>query len=58
MGVTTAYSIWVEYCARWNNDRFPYPFLTMMQPEERVYTYMAAAAFAFIAFQILNGLHK
>lgn len=58
VGVAAAYGFWIEYCAHWNNDRFPYPFLTMMEVENRIYIYLGAALFAFLTFQTLNALHK
>lgn len=40
------------------NGVFPYPFLDLMEPEERLYTYMGGATFAVVVFWILNALHK
>jgi hypothetical protein len=51
------YGFWIEYCATLNG-RFPYPFLTIMELDHRMWTYMGAAAFAFTTFALLNAVHK
>lgn len=57
MFVAAMYGFWIEYCAHWNM-RFPYPFLTLMEVDTRIYTYLGGAVFAFVMFAILNGIHK
>lgn len=57
MILCTMYGFWVEYCGFWNK-RFVYPFLNIMDTNERIMAYMAGGAFAFIMFSILNALHK
>nr|ODN99741.1 hypothetical protein L204_02174 [Cryptococcus depauperatus CBS 7855] len=52
-----AYGVWVEHCASINGV-FPYPFLTIMNFEGRVATYVGATVAAWLVFRGLNGLHK
>ena len=52
-----AYSVWVEHCAK-QNGRFPYPFLNVMSPDERMAMYIGSTVLALIAFWGLNALHK
>ncbi|WVQ70249.1 uncharacterized protein L199_008475 [Kwoniella botswanensis] len=53
----TAYSLWVEHCASINGS-FPYPFLTIMNPQQRVMMYVGSTVMAWTVFRGLNALHK
>lgn len=52
----SAYSLWVEYAAT-INGRFPYPFLTMMDPVSRVVLYVVSTFGALVTFWGLNAIH-
>ncbi|GFZ46314.1 hypothetical protein JCM24511_04561 [Saitozyma sp. JCM 24511] len=52
----TTYSLWVEYCAT-INEKFPYPFLNVMDPIQRVVMYSFSTALSLAAFRALNALH-
>jgi hypothetical protein len=52
----TSYSLWVEYCAT-INEKFPYPFLNVMDPIQRVVMYSFSTALSLAAFRALNALH-
>jgi len=52
---TLWYSLWVEYCARFNGS-FPYPFLE--NPFEiRVAIYISTAVLALLSFWAINSMH-
>ncbi|WWC85336.1 uncharacterized protein L201_000199 [Kwoniella dendrophila CBS 6074] len=51
------YSIWVEHCAS-INGAFPYPFLTIMNPQQRIIMYVGSTFMAWAVFRGLNALHK
>ncbi|CAD6566640.1 MAG: hypothetical protein TREMPRED_002876 [Tremellales sp. Tagirdzhanova-0007] len=53
----TVYSLWVEYCAT-INGRFPYPFLNVMSPVQRVAMYVGSTIGALLTFWQLNALHR
>ncbi|KAL7422239.1 hypothetical protein Q5752_002885 [Cryptotrichosporon argae] len=53
----TAYALWIEHAAV-VNGKFPYPFLTLMQPAERVVMYVSSTAFATAVFWALNWAHR
>ena len=53
----TAYSVWVEHCAKINGS-FPYPFLTVMNLPGRVTLYIVATLGALSVFWGLNKIHR
>ncbi|WVW83274.1 hypothetical protein I302_105293 [Kwoniella bestiolae CBS 10118] len=53
----TAYSLWVEHCASINGS-FPYPFLTIMNPQQRIMMYAGSTIMAWLVFRGLNAIHK
>nr|XP_031858838.1 uncharacterized protein CI109_005793 [Kwoniella shandongensis]KAA5525910.1 hypothetical protein CI109_005793 [Kwoniella shandongensis] len=52
-----AYGFWAEHCAS-INGQFAYPFLNIMNLEQRVATYVGATFGAWAVFRGLNWLHK
>ncbi|KAH8833846.1 FAR-17a/AIG1-like protein [Flagelloscypha sp. PMI_526] len=52
------YGPWVEWCASYNNNKFPYPFLPEDSLPIRFTIYAGAALFAFISLQGINALHS
>ncbi|TFK42692.1 FAR-17a/AIG1-like protein [Crucibulum laeve] len=51
------YGWWVEHCAKYNNNIFPYPFLTGNPFEIRIAIYIGATAFGILSFWMINKLH-
>lgn len=58
MIIGVAYGFWTEYAAYHNDGMFPYPFLTQMAEDERIWVYLGGSALAVVVFWILNALHK
>ncbi|WWC69613.1 uncharacterized protein I206_103556 [Kwoniella pini CBS 10737] len=53
----TGYSLWVEHCASINGS-FPYPFLTIMNFQQRIMMYVGSTLMAWLVFRGLNAIHK
>ncbi|KAK8869955.1 hypothetical protein IAR55_000524 [Kwoniella newhampshirensis] len=53
----TAYGFWAEHCASINGN-FAYPFLNIMNLQQRIATYAGATFGAWAVFRGLNKLHK
>lgn len=52
----TVYGSWIEHCAT-INDRFPYPFLTIMSFPQRIVMYASSTVLALASFWALNKVH-
>lgn len=52
----TSYGLWVEICANINAE-FPYPFMNLMNPIQRVTMYTISMGLSLAAFRGLNSLH-